>query len=429
MACRRFSSFHTPGLGPELVAHFLGGRDGRFWLAVEGKLYRFENGQLTAFTTPAATPFGGGLFLFEARDGSVWVASLRGLYRFHDGVFTTLAVHPVQAQAPDNMTFRIYEDRGGQVCLLMPRGAAKYRDGQLASVSVINGIERAIARQYGARFTLEDREGNLWIGGIGMGLHRFRPAQVTAYTAEQGLSDSSFVPVAAARDGGLWLGGDNGSIFRYRAGEFSPLSFSIDPAFRTALRALYEDRTGALWAGGYSGLLRIRDGRAVGWNQDNSALSGYPVAAIYEDRAGALWIGAGSEGSEGGLYRFQNDTFIPYRKAEGLVFNDVRCSNISSKVTTKTGLKRACAASPITRRSPRAGIASVSSRPTAPASGTTPARQLNFTCALISIRPSGSTRSASWRRRCSASPHTGYGSGNCCGGLRSWKRKWPSAPA
>jgi signal transduction histidine kinase len=48
------------------------------------------------------------------------------------------------------------------------------------------------------------------------------------------------------------------------------------------------------------------------------------VAAVYEDRGGEIWVGTGSDSELGGLYRFKDGVFTPYRAAEGLALTDVR---------------------------------------------------------------------------------------------------------
>jgi len=323
----RFTTYTVPGLDPGIIARFQEGRDGRFWLPTKKTLFRFENGRLDTFPVPANIPFETVLAFKEARDGSLWVSSDRALYRFHERRFTLLAAYTLNPKLPANLALRFYEDRSGNILMLTPRGVIRTKDERLASLEVVGGLEK-IAAGFDLRSVVEDLEGNLWIGGIGLGLHRFRSAQVTAYTAANGLADLSFTPITGAGQGGrdgLWVGGDLGSIFRFQAGAFSRYSHSLPHPSTANLRAVYEDRTGALWAGTYSGLIRFKDGRATRWGSTNSPLTGQPIAAIFEDRAGKLWIGAAREYGEGGLFRFDNESFVVYRTTEGLVFNDVRC--------------------------------------------------------------------------------------------------------
>jgi transcriptional regulator with PAS, ATPase and Fis domain/ligand-binding sensor domain-containing protein len=323
----RFVAYPLPGVDPARVRFSLG-NDGRLWLLTPEKLLRFEAGNLTDIPAPAEVLTGTGVTLYEARDSSLWIVAKEALHRYHAGRFTRLELAPNISLAA-NQALRIYEDGAGRTCLLTPQGVARYHAERLHSLSRLDGLDALFQGGF-LSAALEDNEGNLWLGGIGLGLHRFRPAQVTAFTARTGLADLAFTPIAgagAAGREGLWLGGGDDALFRWQNGTFAPFSVTLERRFSLGPRALFEDRAGALWLGSYAGLIRVKlkDGQATGWNASNSALSGTPVAAIYEDRAGRLWIGTGRESGAGGLYRFEDESFIPYRQAAGLTLNDVRC--------------------------------------------------------------------------------------------------------
>jgi PAS domain S-box-containing protein len=147
------------------------------------------------------------------------------------------------------------------------------------------------------RNLLLDREGNVWVGTIAAGLVRFRPAPLTAYGKQEGLSDSSFSAVFQDREGRIWLGGD--SLYWYDGREFHLLPGVAN------LRAVAQTRDGALWFGGYGGLHRWSSGVLQSIKVEAPA-----VRAIHEDRQGTLWVGAIMEDRPGGLYRLREDTLV-----------------------------------------------------------------------------------------------------------------------
>jgi ligand-binding sensor domain-containing protein len=95
-------------------------------------------------------------------------------------------------------------DTNGQLLLLTASGIARAVNGRLTPERVM--LPAGMGTVKVSSLTV-DREGNLWIGTMGSGLVRARPAPLTAYGKEEGLSDSPFNTVLQDRDGRIWLGG------------------------------------------------------------------------------------------------------------------------------------------------------------------------------------------------------------------------------
>jgi transcriptional regulator with PAS, ATPase and Fis domain/ligand-binding sensor domain-containing protein len=314
----RFTIYRTSeGLRDNDVHSLRAGSDGSLWFSAGG-VTRFRAGTFTTYPIINGISVPGVHDIHAGRDGSIWIAAQLGVFRFAEGVFTTMAAYTYKTDrsAPSHLVVKISEDRQGHLSFLTPGGLARWQDGQLITTPV-TGLSPLASTPDRVRVVFEDQEGNLWIGTTGYGLHRLKQAQLVSYAAEDGLSDESFVPITPDTEGGLWFAGNR--LFRFHAGVFS-----AHPAVASAagLMSLHQDRAGSIWVGGYSGLLRIRNGQVTRYNANNSGLKGVPVTAISEDGEGRLWIGAGAE--TGGLYQFKDGAFIPYRKDQGLVSNRVR---------------------------------------------------------------------------------------------------------
>src|ERR1035438_4432782 len=130
----------------------------------------------------------------------------------------------------------------------------------------------------GGKNLLVDREGNLWVGLIATGLVRLRPAPLTAYGKDEGLSDSSFNAVFQDREGRIWLGGD---LLYW----FDGHGFHLIPGVADTT-AIAQTREGDLWFGGYGQMYRWRSGALTRFK-----VEAFHVSGIYEDREGTLWIG------------------------------------------------------------------------------------------------------------------------------------------
>src|SRR5690606_38885877 len=76
---------------------------------------------------------------------------------------------------------------------------------------------------------MEDREGNLWVGGKD-GLHRVRPLPFTTYTRRHGLSHNNVMAVCEDAEGTICVATWGGGINRFRDGKFTRPS--IPPGLR-----------------------------------------------------------------------------------------------------------------------------------------------------------------------------------------------------
>jgi PAS domain S-box-containing protein len=273
---------------------YLQARDGSMWFRNGREVMRFgADGSFATLTFPEPSVF----LVHEARDGSVWIG-VRDQYRlvrYAQGAFSDVPLPPIgqrelAAWVPE-YRLAVAEDTDGELLLITPAGLVRTVGGKLSPpVSLrlpTNGSELPKVRSL-----LVDREGNVWVGMIGTGLVRLRPAPLTAFGRDEGLSDSSFNAVFQDREGRIWLGGD--LLYWFDGHRFHRFPGVTDVA------AIAQTRDGDLWFGGYGGLYRCRSGGLTHFQVDAPL-----VNVIYEDREGTLWIGGGAEERPGGLYRFR----------------------------------------------------------------------------------------------------------------------------
>ena len=280
--------------GMAIREFYLQARDGSMWFRCGTDLVRSgADGSIATLHVRRPSVF----LVHEARDGSVWIG-VRDEYRlvrYYQGVFSDVPLPPIgrrglTAWAPEYI-LTMAENTDGELLLLTPAGLVRTVGGSLSSPQPIslpaNGAELPKVRGL-----LADREGNLWVGMIGKGLLRLRPAPLTAYAKEEGLSDSGFYTVFQDREGRIWLGGD--LLYWFDGHRFHSIPGVKD------IRAIAQTGDGDLWFGGYGGLYRWRSGMLSHFKVEAPA-----VASIYQDREGTLWIGGSMEDRPGGLYRFR----------------------------------------------------------------------------------------------------------------------------
>jgi signal transduction histidine kinase/ligand-binding sensor domain-containing protein len=351
------------GLPDESIYDIEADQQGNLWLSTNGGLLRLTNGRFTLYTTLDGLPSNGSGDLHEAPDGSLWFRSADFVMRFHEGRFERYGIkelpkgwtfkvssmtvagdgsvwlstayglahlqdgkfillntnrNPDAPVMPSMFVVKMFKDHAGHLRLLTSSGLAHYQDGKVILDTPIPELSRLSTSLWSM---LEDREGNLWLGMGVMGLHRFRPRQIIAYTAETGLSDQSFIPITDDGGGGLWIGNTDfiNSLYHFQDGKFTPYDINA------VARSLYRDHTGTLWIGTNKGLYRLQDGQLVTDHPLNPELRDTLVEAIYEDREGNLWVGTGTdEKQDGALYCLKDGVTRKYQMSEGLVANDVR---------------------------------------------------------------------------------------------------------
>jgi len=167
---------------------------------------------------------------------------------------------------------------------------------------------------------VRDSRGYLWFCTEN-GLSRFDGYRFTNYTTQQGLPDDEVNDLLETRNGAYWIATGNG-LCRYNPkglplpnGQVSPRSNPMFVVYRLGgarmtsnIKALYEDRSGAVWVGTWRGLYRMEQigdqarFHFIDLGMPASEPQNHIVRNILEDRQGALWLTTDS-----GLYRRRPD--------------------------------------------------------------------------------------------------------------------------
>jgi signal transduction histidine kinase len=263
------------------------------WFRSGENVLRFDaDGSIATLHPPKKSVF----LVEEARDGSVWIA-FRDQYllmRYSQGAFYDVPLPPIQTRGLTGdyplFSLGLAKNKDGELLLITPAGVVRIVNGRLDPLVAVR-LPASEGQVPKLRSLLVDREGNIWVGTIGTGLVRLRPAPLTAYGKDEGLSGSSFYTVFQDSEGRIWLGGD--ALYW-----FDGLRFHLFPGVANT-RAIAQTRDGDLWFGGFGGLYRWRSGDLSHFKVEAPA-----VSVIYQDRDGTLWIGGLKQERPGGLYRF-----------------------------------------------------------------------------------------------------------------------------
>lgn len=262
-------------------------RRGTLWVATPGGLSRYDAARdafVTDLRSDAAVDRDTGRraqprvvtsVLDDAR-GTLWVGTSTGLYVFdrHTGVATPyrLAASATDGARAHPYVTALYQDRGSQVWVGTraglfalggtPGAARHYTFDPSDGRSLPDTVVRALA---------EDAAGRLWVGTNNGGLARFdaRDGNFARFRHDparpHSLAKNCVIRLAADRSGtGLWVGTENGGLdyLEFATGRF--LHHRFDPNVPSGIGSnsiwsIYQDATGVLWVGTFSGGLDISE--------------------------------------------------------------------------------------------------------------------------------------------------------------------------
>ena len=141
----------------------------------------------------------------------------------------------------------------------------------------------------GIKSIVEDKAGNLWLGGV-YGLHQLDQAGEWHFYGKAEEDDETELRVVyLGGDGTLYAGTNGHGVLYLKQGELHPIPDN-QKLSGNIVRSIYEDADGVLWVGTEGwGLNRIEDGMVAAYNKQNGLFDNV-VHQILEDDDGRLWM-------------------------------------------------------------------------------------------------------------------------------------------
>jgi ligand-binding sensor domain-containing protein/signal transduction histidine kinase len=265
---------------------------GRVWMWVRTKGVTYlENDRLHLYEGGLTDRIGLAYMFVESPRGTLWLGTNKGLLRLRGREVTKFG--PAQGLTED-LIRALYADPQGQVWV------ATNRLHRLADPASDVFVPVPLpAFDYNFRAILQDREGSYWVGSAGYGIARMQPSHFRTITAEGRLSNGIVRTVAGDSAGAIWAGlSTRGAVRIAPDGKTTVVDLGTDA--RAEVWAVLPAADGSVWFGARGSL----------WVWRGGALEEFPrfqrVRALFQDRTGAIWIGADLGG---GVVRYQNGAF------------------------------------------------------------------------------------------------------------------------
>ncbi|HEY5759591.1 MAG TPA: two-component regulator propeller domain-containing protein [Steroidobacter sp.] len=269
-------------------------RDRTLWVTMRDRVFYLRPGSQSFQETGERIGFAGRFA--QAPDGRLWVAEA-------DGAIRPLRM-PGEKAAPvtkiDIQSAGILFDRDGAMWM-SGLGSGMHRQSQPGAEIQTFTRKEGLSADY-AWPLIEDREGNIWVGTSG-GLDRFRYAAAIKAPFPAGAHDFALVP---GERGDVWAGTTTHRLMRLHGEEVS----LHGPELR--ISAAHRDRKGTVWLGGPQGIWRVVD-------SEPKLVAPLPVVddvqALAMDNTGALWA---SIQSGPGFWKYENSRWTNIANAPGI---------------------------------------------------------------------------------------------------------------
>jgi signal transduction histidine kinase/ligand-binding sensor domain-containing protein/CheY-like chemotaxis protein len=330
----------------------------------------FRKGRWRHYSTSSGLPSNRTFDLYFALDGTLWLATQAGVSHFDGLKFTTLSDRDGLI---DNRVFCIHPGRQGALWFGTEKGASLFdpATGRFQNFpSGTNGLsagsvfdmeatpdgtlwlrtDHGLSRFNGQSFQeipgipafgmsswafpdkalAVDHQGRVWIGSYRRGL--WRVEGTNAVEVAEVSRDATPDTLHVAPDGKVWFRDANngdGRLARFDGQRLEHLDIS-ESAMHLTVPAIHTTAEGIMWLGELTGgvtrfdPVRFTFTRFGGGKDAPSS----EVVKIRPGPDGALWFA-----TQGGLYRYEEESFVNYTKADGLPGDDAFRSAVTTNGT------------------------------------------------------------------------------------------------
>jgi ligand-binding sensor domain-containing protein/signal transduction histidine kinase len=257
--------------------------EGNIWAGTAGGgINRLRPRAVTLLNLQSGLPFESIRSVCEDTSGVLWMTTQNGALVRQEGTrWITVSSLPAWNAGP--ATCVAADSKGGVWIGTEERGLLYYRDGDVQSVSMKDGLASSFVRSL-----MVGPRGELWIALDGPNtLQRLQDGKFTTFQAP----GTRFIRAMAEDTGGrLWIGTSDGQLLSVEGEKLVPEPNTLQRPH--SIRCLAVTADGSLWIG-YAGIGmgRLKDGKLQRVSNIHGLLDSY-ISQIVADEQGRLWLGS-----------------------------------------------------------------------------------------------------------------------------------------
>lgn len=245
--------------------------------------------------------FWGDVFAYDDHNGGIWFRHA-GLGLCHIRADGLAQLFPSANGLPGNRMYCWFQDREENLWIGGVRGGlVRLHEKRFQILGAAEGLPAQAASTI-----CEDGQGDLWIGTLGGGLIRWRNGTSASFNLPEGNYRGLFFSAFPDARNQLWLSAGREDLYQLDGEKIAPFSTNIH-----GIKVLFIDRKNRVWMGWNNGLSCWADGSLRNFGT-NDGLARIDIRAIAEDARSHIWLGAG----DGNLYEFDENTFITHRTSD-----------------------------------------------------------------------------------------------------------------
>ncbi|MCP4153046.1 MAG: diguanylate cyclase [bacterium] len=303
------------GLSDNYITALFMDSHGMLWIGTyNGELNRFENKRFSYINLNMERNKKISS-ICEDLEGSLWVGTYRsGMYQLTDRRFLR---YGRSNGLPVNIIRSIYRDElnnSGTWIGTVGGGLINFKkDGSFKTYGKKEGLLST-----GVWSIDGSRDGSIWFGTYGGGLHRLKNGKVETFGHSPGEAKDVVRAVLVDSLDNVWVGTDGGGLDVYKNGRLIRSFNTKNGLSDNYIYSICEDFCGMIWVGTFNGCINIIDWDGVVQTLDaGDGLPGEAIWAFYSDPDGTVWIGT----NDGGLCRYKKGKVFRFTVRDGL-FSD-----------------------------------------------------------------------------------------------------------